>query len=79
VASDRTTVNADTWFEFFHAGTSCCGLCGNSGIVDTRDHVVDPRGVECGVRAFCLCPNGRALKEHLRDELPPEEPKESVH
>jgi hypothetical protein len=39
-----------------------CGLCGNTGIVDTRGKVRSPAGVECGVRAWCLCPNGRGWK-----------------
>lgn len=39
-----------------------CGICGNWGIIDTRGKVFTPAGVECGMRAFCICPNGRALK-----------------
>lgn len=63
------SVNDETWFEFL--SNSCCGLCGNSGVLDTRGKVKTPRGEDCGIRAFCICPNGRALKaEHA---LPPEE------
>lgn len=38
-----------------------CGLCGNSGIVETNPKTA--YGVACGVRKPCICPNGRRLKE----------------
>jgi hypothetical protein len=69
--TDRNPVNADTWLEFLGPG-SCCGLCGNSGVVDTRGKVKSPRGDDCGVRAYCICPNGRAIKQPS-GKLPPEE------
>lgn len=40
-----------------------CGLCGNSGIIDTRKSVTTSEGKPCGVEAFCICPNGRAKKK----------------
>jgi hypothetical protein len=43
-----------------------CGLCGNSGWVDTTAHVLSPRGVPCGIRATCICPNGRAIRRSSR-------------
>ena len=44
-------------------GTLChCGLCGNSGIIDTRGKVFTAAGVSCGGVFFCICPNGRAMK-----------------
>lgn len=46
--------------EFAHASGNC-GLCGNYGVVDTRG-LMTPAGFECGVRAFCVCANGRAWK-----------------
>ena len=72
--ADFPPVNNDTWLEFLGpaATPSCCGLCGNSGVVDTRGKVVSPRGEDCGVRAFCICPNGRAIKQLSGGELPPE-------
>lgn len=42
-----------------------CGLCGNYGVIDTRGKVFTPAGVECGVRAYCICPNGRAMRERV--------------
>lgn len=42
----------------------CCGLCGNTGIIDTRGHLKTPAGANAGgVRAFCICPNGRESKK----------------
>jgi hypothetical protein len=37
-----------------------CGLCGNTGIVET--HAKTPYGAACGVCKPCICPNGRAIK-----------------
>ena len=39
-----------------------CGLCGNSGIIDTRGKVFTAAGVSCGGVFFCICPNGREIK-----------------
>jgi hypothetical protein len=49
-------VNDDTWLEFLGplGVESCCGLCGNSGILDTRGAVHSPAGEDCGVRACVL-------------------------
>jgi len=41
-----------------------CGLCGNHGIVDTVGKVFTPAGHECGVKTFCICPNGRVMKRN---------------
>lgn len=45
---------------------SICGLCGNSGIIDTKDKAKTPNGIGAkpvGVEAYCICPNGRAIKK----------------
>ena len=64
-------IDATTWLEFLGPGDeSCCGLCGNTGLVDTRGTVKTPKGNDCGIRAFCICPNGRLLKNLLGGELP---------
>jgi hypothetical protein len=67
-------VNDDTWLEFLGPPgvASCCGLCGNTGILDTRGKVKSPGGDDCGVRAYCICPNGRAIKQLSGGALPPE-------
>jgi hypothetical protein len=41
---------------------SLCGLCGNCGIVDTRESVKwNQKNV--GLIGYCVCANGRALKK----------------
>ena len=40
-----------------------CGLCANSGIIDTRDSAIW-NNKPVGIKGFCICPNGRALKKH---------------
>lgn len=56
------------WMEFISTRTfdgvpsGLCGLCGNHGVIDTRGKVHSPAGCECGVLAWCICPNGRAAK-----------------
>lgn len=59
--------------EFMHPERYLCGLCGNHGVVDMTGKVFSPAGVECGVKAFCVCPNGRALKR--ADALQKKRPK----
>lgn len=72
---DRDPVDKDTWLEFLGPPgvESYCGLCGNAGIVDTRGKIKTPYGDDCGVRAYCICPNGRTIKHQLGGKLPPEE------
>jgi hypothetical protein len=53
----------DLWLNFLNHEHNLCGLCGNTGIIDTRGLVHSPAGVECGVCQYCICPNGRAAKE----------------
>jgi hypothetical protein len=73
--TDRDPVDEDTWLEFLGppGNRSWCGLCGNSGVVDTRGKAVSPRSEDCGVRAYCICPNGRMRKHQSNGVLPPEE------
>ncbi|MBB5715832.1 hypothetical protein [Sphingomonas aerophila] len=56
----------DLWWDEFCADKSMtgvgCMLCGSNGSIDTRGKVFTAAGVECGGLAFCICPNGRALK-----------------
>jgi len=52
-----------------------CGLCANTGKIDTTASAVSaasavsPRGILSGGIYFCLCPNGRALKEASKKKL----------
>ncbi len=55
----------DIWWEFLNddGGIAHCGLCGNHGIIDTKkSNVCTPGGIPVGIRAYCVCPNGRAAK-----------------
>jgi hypothetical protein len=63
------TKAADLWLEFLGpvGAVRGCGLCGNSGIVDTRGRMFTPAGQPCGVLAFCICPNGRVMKKKGAD------------
>ena len=72
--ADRDSVDDDTWLDFLGPPERemYCGLCGNSGIVDTRGTVRSPAGDDCGVRAFCICPNGRVAKHSLGSVPPPD-------
>jgi hypothetical protein len=47
-----------------------CGLCGGYGVIDTRDRVFTPAGTSCGVRRFCICPNGRVMKRYSKRLVP---------
>lgn len=39
-----------------------CGLCGNSGLMDTRRYA-SCLGQNCGIMGYCICPNGRAKRK----------------
>jgi len=53
---------SDMWLQEFVV-KDLCGLCGNHGFIDTRGKIYSPAGVECGGRFYCICPNGRAIKQ----------------
>lgn len=42
-----------------------CGLCGNSGYVDTLTTATCWADVPAGIKAHCICPNGRAMKKDM--------------
>lgn len=51
----------DLWLEYSEHGM--CGLCGNTGVLNTlRSARMAVDGRHVGVKAYCICPNGRALK-----------------
>ena len=59
----------DYWFK--HYMDEHCTLCGNSGVIDTTG-AKTATGLEVGRRNFCLCPNGRAMREHSKTDVPAE-------
>ena len=44
-----------------------CGLCANTGILDTRESAIW-QGKKVGVRQHCICPNGRRLKRRNKGQ-----------
>lgn len=50
-----------SWMEYVNSNYNICGLCGNSGVVDTRK-IATAAGIDVGGLHYCVCPNGRALK-----------------
>lgn len=54
---------AELWISEFASKDGFCILCGQIGIIDTSSKIKTPAGKECGGKAYCICPNGRALKK----------------
>jgi hypothetical protein len=52
----------DIWFEFL-GPTGLCGLCGNTGYINTLGHIKDATGTKCGIKQYCICPNGRVIRK----------------
>jgi hypothetical protein len=54
----------DLWMEFDN-GSLFCGLCCNTGFIDTRG-VTNRGGVVGGVFGYCICTNGRQMKRKAK-------------
>lgn len=72
VGNQMSAKAPETWIEFefqkeWEVGikAGCCGLCGNSGFIDTRKSARTPTGNLAGVLAYCICPNGRRNKRRV--------------
>lgn len=59
----------EVWEEFLHPDQQICGLCGNSGYIDTRNRVRSPIGKDCGIKTYCICPNGRSIKKQMEGKV----------
>lgn len=58
----KNVVVARYWLSYYLSSSGCghqCGLCGNSGTVDTRKTL----GRGKGIKTACICPNGQALRK----------------
>lgn len=55
-------VSTDTWCDHY-TSKGHCGLCGNSGIINTFG-IRTVGGVHVGGRFWCLCPNGQKMREN---------------
>jgi hypothetical protein len=69
MADDTTVVNprenaavTSYWLDHYVTEAGLCGLCGNTGVLDTRGRAISPVGVEAGGRYACICPNGQARR-----------------
>lgn len=40
-----------------------CSLCGNMGVIDTRGKAISGAGVDAGRLNYCICLNGRMMRE----------------
>jgi len=60
------------WIEFYgdiFTGTGLCTLCGNTGMIDTRQTAISPNKVNVGRLNFCICPNGQwKRKDYMKKE-----------
>jgi hypothetical protein len=57
----RNAVNV-YWLAYFVGRDGQCSLCGNSGVVNTRDRAMNASGVDQGRIQFCFCPNGQEIR-----------------
>ena len=55
----------DYWLA--HYADGLCTLCGNIGIIDTRERAISCADVHVGRLNFCICPNGQELREKDAD------------
>ncbi len=52
-----------TWLKYLNRKYNLCGLCGNSGVIDTRPTAISGAGIRSGIVSFCICPSGRCLEK----------------
>jgi hypothetical protein len=52
------------WLDEFLGAHHLCGLCGNTGIIDTRPTAISPAGFRSGGLFWCICPNGREMRKY---------------
>jgi hypothetical protein len=60
----------DFWIKSYVADNKLCSLCGNTGVIDTRETAVSFADVNSGRLNWCLCPNGEALRKVSKDRPP---------
>lgn len=57
----------DLWYDEFSvndkSGFKHCGLCGNRGIIHIEGMYTPARQLLETLHAYCICPNGRAMKK----------------
>jgi len=50
-------------YHFTNEEYMLCGICANTGEIDTTDTAVSPRKIKAGGKYHCFCPLGRASRE----------------
>jgi hypothetical protein len=45
------------WLDYYT--NNLCSLCGNTGIIDTRQTAISHAGFNSGRLNWCICPNGQ--------------------
>lgn len=58
------------WLMYLDQKHALCGLCGNTGIINTLGSAISPAGIMCGVSKPCICPNGQARLRAASQEQP---------
>jgi len=58
------------WLAFYQNGH--CTLCGNSGVIDTRDTAITGAKWNVGRLNWCICPNGQVLRNNSKGKSPNE-------
>lgn len=57
-------MNDDYFWKYYeNKDVDLCSLCGNSGIIDTRQTAISGAAVNAGRLNYCFCPNGRVMRE----------------
>ena len=56
-------------YHFSNEEHRLCGLCGNTGELDTSSTAVSPRGLKPGGKYPCFCPLGRVSRNDKYDTI----------
>ncbi len=70
-SDDEDTVVTEYWLKHYVSSNMLCTLCGNTGIIDTRETAISPVGTQSGRLNWCICRNGQAnriLRKREPDE-----------
>lgn len=65
----RKNKSVEDYWAKYYAPKNLCGLCGNTGSIDTTG-IKTPAGCEVGGKWWCICPNGQTYR-NLKGGLGP--------